>query len=83
MPPVLSEEQIQAVNDFPSSYRDVAEKALLALEEARHELTTVNGLWVTDQGAGHLPEWQLDMTTVLAKLDEVIRQFGRSGIQEA
>lgn len=42
-----------------------------ALEEARHELTTLHGLYAFD-GAAPEESWRLDESKVLAKMDEVL-----------
>jgi hypothetical protein len=49
----------------------VEEKIREALEDARHELTTLHGLYAFD---GEAPEesWRLDTSKTLAKLDEAL-----------
>jgi hypothetical protein len=42
-----------------------------ALEAARHELTTLHGLWAYDGAAPQEP-WQLDERSTLARLDAVL-----------
>jgi len=46
---------------------------MIALERARHELVTLNGLWAHDGQPPDAPEqWQIDTSAVIAVIDAVL-----------
>jgi hypothetical protein len=58
----------------------MTETATKALQDARHELDSLGGLWVTDatEENPHDETWQIDTTTAVNKIEQALARCERS-----